>query len=420
VEIGREHLPRASGRQGTPLAGLPLHLDAEGRLQSMSDESRSKVVTVADLARLAVRGTPDYGISLFRPVDKARRYLLDMHLLRPTGNILAIAREPVSECLASAERSQDAPVQKPGDRELETYCGPMPEARARLSGLASFLKAAVELEVLWFKLPAWTRHDTWSIGRDDRSCYFGGPAVSSCEAAEGVSHDVYSALYPLLWSLEHSSPKLDAQVLPEVDFALLVWFQKAIEAVDHIVPPDWSAAKIGEEVEVIEEKLKAERHKTALDARRATMEPICPEWAETKNRFIFREGQVFFDEKHLNVPTGMALDALKRFVERFGEVLYFQELDNNAAKKENRDALRQAIHRLNEVFRGLEVPARIVSSPGTGYQILPQDQAEEAECQQGQEPTPEEDVSPAESVKREDAGNRLKSKRKKTPPSEDD
>ncbi len=89
-----------------------------------------------------------------------------------------------------------------------------------------------------------------------------------------------------------------------------------------------------------------------------------------KERFIFRPGQVLFDNRDLNVGTGAVLDIAKALIGNFGHVVPFQKLDEYSLVKEASEKIRTAIRRLRKTIKSTGIPVVIKNRKGEGYLML--------------------------------------------------
>jgi len=126
------------------------------------------------------------------------------------------------------------------------------------------------------------------------------------------------------------------------------------------------AKKLRTIAEMARGDLSVEKQK---DKRRLKKTP--PKSRPVAKRFTFRQGQVLFDGRDLNVRTGTTLDIIKALVDEFGHVVPFQTLDGNSLQKEASEKIRIAIGRLRKLLKSAKIPAVIENRKGEGYQMRP-------------------------------------------------
>lgn len=88
-------------------------------------------------------------------------------------------------------------------------------------------------------------------------------------------------------------------------------------------------------------------------------------------RFIFRQGQVLFDGRDLDVGTGVALHILQTFATNCGRVVPFHTLDEDSPEKEASERIRTAIRRLRQTLNSGNIPVEIENRKGEGYLLRP-------------------------------------------------
>lgn len=91
-----------------------------------------------------------------------------------------------------------------------------------------------------------------------------------------------------------------------------------------------------------------------------------------KDRFTFSPGQVRFDNKDLHLPTGLAIDVLRKLVENFGETVGYRDLDDNSEAKNASEQLRDAKRKIKKALKANKTPCKIETKKGEGYIISPQ------------------------------------------------
>jgi hypothetical protein len=90
---------------------------------------------------------------------------------------------------------------------------------------------------------------------------------------------------------------------------------------------------------------------------------------DIKLRFSFNEGQAFFDNKDLGLPTGEPVDILKKLEDSFGQVVKHSDLDLQSSKSNASDSLRKQIAILRKALEKGKIPYKIQTNRGVGYTL---------------------------------------------------
>jgi hypothetical protein len=85
-----------------------------------------------------------------------------------------------------------------------------------------------------------------------------------------------------------------------------------------------------------------------------------------KDKFSFPLGQVLYEGKDLKIPTGEALDVLKKLVDKFDSVVPYQDLEPSSVNSAT-DVLRGIVQKINQQFILHEIPCFISSKRTFGY-----------------------------------------------------
>lgn len=93
------------------------------------------------------------------------------------------------------------------------------------------------------------------------------------------------------------------------------------------------------------------------------------EQQKTANHFTFHPGQALFKGDDLNLPTGIAIDVLKKLVENFGAVVVYEELDMNSSVGQAEEQLRSAKSKIVNCLKTKKVPCEIKTKQREGYVI---------------------------------------------------
>ncbi len=126
----------------------------------------------------------------------------------------------------------------------------------------------------------------------------------------------------------------------------------------------------------VDERLKLlhERVKLMVEpSPRTDHEPRLPDQEErvkdTKNRFSIAQGQISFDDKDLELPTGLAIDVAAKLISHYGAVVPYGDLDENSIAKEASEQLRKAKRTVVKLFKKHNIPCQIYAKRREGYVI---------------------------------------------------
>lgn len=86
----------------------------------------------------------------------------------------------------------------------------------------------------------------------------------------------------------------------------------------------------------------------------------------TKDRFVFKPGQILFDGKDLELPSGEPINVLKRLVDSFGEVVAYGELDPHYSSA-TPGSLPKSVSTIRAALREHQVPCEVKSRRAEGY-----------------------------------------------------
>ncbi len=89
--------------------------------------------------------------------------------------------------------------------------------------------------------------------------------------------------------------------------------------------------------------------------------------ATVKDRFQFADGQVFFDGKDLELPTGLPIEVLNKLHNSFGQTVIHSELHNQSTISEASDELRSSVAAIRKAFKDHSVPVKIANKRAEGY-----------------------------------------------------
>ncbi|HUU90972.1 MAG TPA: hypothetical protein VM238_07160 [Phycisphaerae bacterium] len=83
--------------------------------------------------------------------------------------------------------------------------------------------------------------------------------------------------------------------------------------------------------------------------------------------FSFLRGQVLYNGKDLDLPTGLPVEVLKKLHEHAGEVVAHQDLHDESTPCEASEQLRSAVKKIRAAFQEHKVPYEVVNKRGEGY-----------------------------------------------------
>ena len=89
----------------------------------------------------------------------------------------------------------------------------------------------------------------------------------------------------------------------------------------------------------------------------------------TKDRFSLTPGQLLFDGKDLELPTGLAIDVAAKLISHYGAVVPYGDLDDNSIAKEASEQLRKAKSAVVKLFKKHNIPCQIYAKRSEGYVI---------------------------------------------------
>jgi hypothetical protein len=93
------------------------------------------------------------------------------------------------------------------------------------------------------------------------------------------------------------------------------------------------------------------------------------EKGQIRERFGFVPGQALFDEQDLGLPSGLAIDVLRKLVESWGRPVKHPTLDSDSTGADASDQLRAAVSRIRKELKAKKVPCNIKAKRGMGYVI---------------------------------------------------
>ncbi len=88
-----------------------------------------------------------------------------------------------------------------------------------------------------------------------------------------------------------------------------------------------------------------------------------------KDRFSVAQGQILFDGKDLELPTGLAIDVATKLISCYGAVVPYGDLDDNSTDGAASEQLRMAKSTVARLFRKHNIPCRIQTKTREGYVI---------------------------------------------------
>jgi hypothetical protein len=132
---------------------------------------------------------------------------------------------------------------------------------------------------------------------------------------------------------------------------------------------DWPGWKVRGQLKFIWRQFLAELPGGGVKEKAAQKER---ESNPVKDRFTFSPGQVCFDNKDLHLPTGLAIDVLRKLVESFGKTVGYRDLDDNSEAKNASEQLRDAKRKIKKALKANKTPCKIETKKGEGYIISPQ------------------------------------------------
>ncbi len=87
---------------------------------------------------------------------------------------------------------------------------------------------------------------------------------------------------------------------------------------------------------------------------------------EPKDRFVFKPGQILFDGKDLELPSGEPINVLKTLVGSFGEVVAYRRFDQNYSSARP-GSLPKSVSTIRAALREHQVPCEVKSKRTEGY-----------------------------------------------------
>lgn len=89
-----------------------------------------------------------------------------------------------------------------------------------------------------------------------------------------------------------------------------------------------------------------------------------------KNRFRFNsDGQVFFDNIDLRLPTGPNIKVLQKLVERYPDYVPFSKFDSSSVTAAS-DQLRGYIKQITKSFTSKHIPLKVETKKRRGYALM--------------------------------------------------
>jgi hypothetical protein len=89
--------------------------------------------------------------------------------------------------------------------------------------------------------------------------------------------------------------------------------------------------------------------------------------APMKERFVFGAGQVLFDNKDIGLRPGLAVEVLRKLVEKLGTAVNYKELDENSDEGEASQQLRTAKSEITRVLKKHCVPCDVETKRAAAY-----------------------------------------------------
>jgi len=94
-----------------------------------------------------------------------------------------------------------------------------------------------------------------------------------------------------------------------------------------------------------------------------------PKILKIKDRFSFSDGQVFFDDKDLELPTGFTIDIFQKLYESWGRTVLHKKLHDMSDPGQASEQLKKAKLKISQSFKRYKVPCIIESKAREGYLI---------------------------------------------------
>jgi hypothetical protein len=88
---------------------------------------------------------------------------------------------------------------------------------------------------------------------------------------------------------------------------------------------------------------------------------------DAAGHFAFKPGQVFYDERELDLPVGFTTDVLRKLVGKVGSVVSFKELYSYNPACSADEKLKSAISEIRKALKAESVPFKVISKRTIGY-----------------------------------------------------